>query len=176
MDCSEESCATRVLVLCYGNPGRGDDGLGPAVADAIEHLQIPGVSVDCDYQLTVEDSVAASEHDVVIFADADASGTEPFSFYPIAPRPLHNFTSHSVEPEEVLGLVEQIFNRRPEGYVLGIRGYQFAPFTETLTDHAAENLRLGLRFLEQTLRTRDFRATETRVAGERLQDQRQSFS
>ena len=171
-----EACATRVLVLCYGNPGRGDDGLGPLVAEALERLGIPGVSVDCDYQLTVEDSVAASEHDVVIFADAAASGAEPFSFCPITPRPMQSFTSHSLAPEDVLGLVEQIFNRRPKGYVLGIRGYQFAPFTESLTDQAAHNLQLGLRFLEATLTTRDFRSSETRLAGENFQDQRLSFS
>ncbi len=171
-----EACDTRVLVLCYGNPGRGDDGLGPLVAEAIERLNIPGVSVDCDYQLTVEDSVAASEHDVVIFVDADASGAEPFSFYPITPRPMQSFSSHSLVPEDVLGLVEQIFNRRPKGYVLGIRGYQFAPFTESVTDQAAHNLQLGLRFLEATLRTRNFRLIETKLPGENFRDQRQSLS
>jgi hydrogenase maturation protease len=165
-----------VLLLCYGNPGRGDDGLGALVAQTMERLALPGVSVDCDYQLTVEDSVAASEHDVVIFVDADASGPEPFSFYPIAARPMQSFTSHSLAPEDVLGLVEQIFNRRPRGYVLGIRGYQFAPFTERVSNQAAHNLQLALRFLENSLRTDTFRSTKTQLPDEDLQDQRRRFA
>ena len=44
---------TRVLLLCYGNPGRLDDGLGPAFGEVLERESLPGVTVDLDYQLTV---------------------------------------------------------------------------------------------------------------------------
>ena len=69
-----------VLLLGYGNPGRLDDGLGPALAARVEALALPGVTVQADYQLCLEDAEAAARHDVVIFADAAASGAEPFSF------------------------------------------------------------------------------------------------
>ena len=52
--------APRILVIGYGNPGRLDDGLGPAVASAMEEFNLPGVSVDSNYQLTVEDAASAA--------------------------------------------------------------------------------------------------------------------
>ena len=70
----------KVLVIGYGNPGRLDDGLGPALAAAIESAAPAGVTVDADYQLTVEDAAAVAEHDVVVFADAAVDGPEPFYF------------------------------------------------------------------------------------------------
>ena len=49
-----------VLVIGYGNPGRMDDGLGPATIDELEKLAIDGVDLDADYQLTVEDAAAVA--------------------------------------------------------------------------------------------------------------------
>jgi len=69
-----------VLVIGYGNPGRLDDGLGPAFADAIAGEPLSGVTVDSNYELTVEDSDAVSRHKVTIFVDASVNGREPFFF------------------------------------------------------------------------------------------------
>ena len=84
--------ASKVLLIGYGNPGRLDDGLGPALATAIEKLGIEGVTVDAAYQLSVEDAAAAAEHDIVVFADADVSGPEPFRFHRIEPAPALSFS------------------------------------------------------------------------------------
>jgi hydrogenase maturation protease len=59
-----------VLLLGYGNPGRLDDGLGSELAARVQALGLPGVTVDSDYQLCLEDAEAVSRHDVVVFADA----------------------------------------------------------------------------------------------------------
>jgi hypothetical protein len=69
----------RVLVIGYGNPGRADDGLGPALATALEALRIPGLTVESDYQLSIEHAAMAAEHDIVVFADADPLADGPFS-------------------------------------------------------------------------------------------------
>ena len=37
-----------MLLIGYGNAGRGDDGLGPAFAERIEAAGLPGVDVDID--------------------------------------------------------------------------------------------------------------------------------
>ena len=55
----ERKAPRKVLLIGYGNPGRLDDGLGPALAAAVEKLAIPGVTVDADYQLNVEDAAAS---------------------------------------------------------------------------------------------------------------------
>jgi len=131
----------RVLLIGYGNPGRLDDGLGPALAAAVEELRLPGVTVEADYQLTVEDAAQVAECDVVLFADADQTGPEPFSVRRIRPgRRGVSFSSHSVRPEAVLALAGELFNAEPEAYILGVRGYEFGEFGERLSQRARANL------------------------------------
>lgn len=154
---------TRVLLIGYGNPGRLDDGLGPALAAALEERGLAGVTVDADYQLTIEDAAAVAGHDVVVFADADAAGPEPFSFRRIEPEPALGFSSHSVEPKEVLALAQELFGAQTQGYLLGIRGYAFNGFGESLSEKAQTNLASALRFLEPLLHTRAFDEAENEL-------------
>lgn len=146
----------RVLLIGYGNPGRLDDGLGPMLADAIALKQIPGVSVDANYMLTVEDAAEVSHHDVVVFADASVKGREPFFFDRVEPRTSLGFTSHHIEPAAVLGLAHDLFEATTEAYVLGIRGYEFDEFGQRLSDGAQNNLLDAIAFLEDRLTRRDF--------------------
>jgi len=149
----------KILLIGYGNPGRLDDGLGPTLAEAVDKLAIPGVTVDADYQLTVEDAAEIARYDVVIFADADVSGPEPFSFRKVEPAPAVGFSSHSVQPSAVLGLACELFGAQAEGYLLGIRGYAFNAFGESITEKARANLDAALRFIVHALRESTFRET-----------------
>lgn len=146
-----------VLVIGYGNPGRLDDGLGPALAEALAALELPGVTVEANYQLTVEDAAAVAEHDVVVFADASVNGPEPYSFQPVEPKRNVSFSSHSLAPPAVLALAHELFGSATRGYVLGIRGYRFNEFAEALSPGARGNLRAAMRFLESLLRDDAFR-------------------
>ncbi|TYC60955.1 Ni/Fe hydrogenase, partial [Marinobacter sp. BW6] len=56
-----------MFLIGYGNPGRGDDGLGPAFSEGMAARSLPGLEVDTDYQLVAEHALAISGHDVVIF-------------------------------------------------------------------------------------------------------------
>ncbi len=152
----DENCAERVLLIGYGNPGRIDDGLGPALAEKIERLKLPGITVDVNYQLTVEDAAEAARHDVVIFADASVKAGEPFEFKEIEPNTAVSFTSHSFEPELVLGLARELFKAKTKGYALGIRGYRFDDFGEYLSKEAESNLQAAFDFIKQKLAARDF--------------------
>ena len=143
----------RLLLIGYGNPGRLDDGLGPALAAQVEKLGIPGLTVDSDYQLTVEHAADAAECDAVIFADAAVSGPEPFGFREIQPtQATPGFSSHALEPEDVLALARTMFGARTRGFALGIRGYRFDEFGETLSDEARKNLVAAVSFAEKTIR------------------------
>ena len=162
----------RILLLGYGNPGRCDDGLGPALAQAVEKMHIPGVVVDSDYQLVVEDAHTIAGYDVVIFADADATGLEPFSFRRIEPAgdKIGGFSSHSVSPAEVLALAKEMFAAKATAYVLGIRGYMFEEFGERFSNKAKENLAASTTFIAKALRNGDFtefpdRKTDNKQAG-----------
>lgn len=146
----------KVLVIGYGNPGRKDDGLGPALATSIERLDLPGVTVDSGYQLSVEDAAAVAEHDVVVFADATCTGDEAFSFQALEPGEIVTFSTHSVQPAGVLALARELFAAYTAGYVLAIRGYAFDEFGEGLSADARANLAAASEFIERVLRQRTF--------------------
>jgi len=145
----------RILLIGYGNPGRLDDGLGPAAAEAIEQADLPSVTVDSDYQLTVEDAETASRHEVVIFVDAAETGPEPFSVAEVEPVAEVSFSTHSVRPEAVVAMVENLFNSSTTGYVVGIRGYEFNEFAERLSEPARANLAATVEFLTDLLVSAD---------------------
>jgi hydrogenase maturation protease len=138
----------QVLIIGFGNPGRGDDGAGPECIERLRGIVPAGVALDSDYQLTVEDSAAAAEYATVIFVDASRTAAAPFEFTPTIPGdPGAGFSSHSVSPEGVLGLTAEIFGRRPEAYTLGIRGYEWDELREGLSPGAEENLEAAKKFL-----------------------------
>jgi len=137
-----------VLLIGFGNPGRRDDGLGPRLAQAVEEAGVVGLDVDSDYQLTVEDAEAVSRYDMVVFADASFNGPAPYEFRSIEAGGAPGFSSHSVEPEEVLMLAKTLFGKTPRGYVLGIRGYEFNEFGEGLSGKAEENLKAAVEFVK----------------------------
>ena len=145
-----------VLLIGYGNPGRLDDGLGPALAETVEKMKLPNLTIDIDYQLIVDDAAMIAQHDVVIFADASTDGPEPFFFETVTPRPALGFSSHSMEPQTVMALAAQLFDRAPQGYALGIRGYQFNEFGEKISQQAQQNLKQALQFIVDLIKNQNF--------------------
>lgn len=149
----------KILVIGYGNPGRLDDGLGPALAERLAQADLPdGVTIDSDYQLNVEDAQAIAAHDVVVLADAATSGPEPFSFTRLLPSPdTLSFSTHSVTPAEALGLAVQLFGAGDvEAWLLGIRGYEFNEFGERLCEAAQANLDQAVAALTEMIRKGQF--------------------
>ncbi len=55
----------RILVLGYGNPGRCDNGLGPALAARLETLHPPGVTAGSDCQLCVKHAEQVSHYGTI---------------------------------------------------------------------------------------------------------------
>jgi hydrogenase maturation protease len=147
----------KVLVIGFGNPGRLDDGLGPALAEAVAEVGIEGVTVETDYQLQVEHAQQAAEHDVVVFADADVSCPDPFELRRVdemsGPYPG---LSHSVAPGAVIAMAREHFSASPLGFVLAIRGHEFDDYGEGLSERARENLARAIEFIEPVLRSRSF--------------------
>ena len=146
----------KILFIGYGNPGRLDDGLGPALAEKIEAASLEGLTVEADYQLVVEDAVDVSKHDIVIFADAAVNGKEPFFFKEIRSRSPISLNSHSVSPEAVLFFAQKMFHARTRAYVLGIRGYEFDGYEERLSEGAVENLEKAYQFIAGFVKSDNF--------------------
>jgi hydrogenase maturation protease len=138
------------LVLGYGNPGRQDDGLGPAIAIAIEQLRLPNVTAYDNYQLNIEDAMDVAEHDVVWFVDAAKTGAAPYAVSAIAPVMTIEFTSHIMHPQTVLAIAKLCYGKAPPAFLLGIRGYEFE-FIEALTPGAVENRDAALAMLMESI-------------------------
>jgi hydrogenase maturation protease len=143
----------KILLYGYGNPGRGDDGLGPALASAIETLGVPEVTVDA-----LEDAAELGSYAAVVFADAAMQGRAPFWFSRIDDSALRHvgWTSHSVTPAQVVALARDLFASRVRAYTLGIRGYRFCDFSEVLSSGARENLAAAVTFAKKALVERRF--------------------
>ena len=141
----------RVLVLGYGNPGRQDDGLGPAAVAEIESIGWPNLTAFDNYQLNIEDAMDVAAHDVVWFVDAAKEGPAPYTVRDVSPASTVEFTSHIVHPEAVLAIARQCYGWAPRAFLLGIRGYEFE-FVEALTPGAADNLRAALAMLTDRIR------------------------
>lgn len=138
------------LVIGYGNPGRQDDGLGPAVAEAVERWELPDVVTESDYQLNIEHAADVAGKDAVIFADAARVGPEPFAFGALEAAREIAFTTHALDPCSVLALCRDVYECAPPAFLLAIRGHAFE-FDEGLQDRARENLEAALAFLRELL-------------------------
>ncbi len=141
----------KILLYAYGNPGRQDDGLGDALAQMIEKENLPGITIDSNYQLNIEDAALVAEYDTAIFADASVNCTEPFEFSSIAPSKEIAFTTHAMSPQSVLALCEDVYKKSPPAYLLAIRGYEWE-MEEPMTEKAKKNLGAAFQFVLDFIR------------------------
>ena len=147
-----------ILIYGYGNPGRQDDGLGPALVDALEKWLAaaaprPGLDLDANYQLNAEDALAVAGHDTVIFVDATAdTDGAPFTFRPLAPAATIAFSTHALAPETVLALCRELYGKSPAAHLLAIRGQSWEP-NAAMTPAATANLATALAFIKSFLGT-----------------------
>jgi len=135
-----------LFIYGFGNPGRQDDGLGPAIIEKLNNDGITGITTDSNYQLNIEDALPVSQSKVVIFVDASVNADEPFTFSKIEPSADITFTTHSMSPESVLALCTEIYGHVADAYVLAIRGYEWE-FIEGLTSKAIDNFNEAYGFL-----------------------------
>lgn len=146
-----------MLLIGYGNPGRGDDGLGPRFVERIAAENLPAITCLVEYQLNVEHALMASQAECVIFADATLVRDEAFTFTPLHPRPGQDLASHTMSPATVIGLAQVIYGSNPEAHVMAIAGYDFDTFSEDLSERAARNLDLALAHFRQWAASRPAR-------------------
>jgi len=112
-----------VLIYGYGNPGRQDDGLGPAMIEEIERLAYNFVETDANYQLNIEDAAEMAGHDFVILIDTTVQDIDCFMVRKVLPSPTITFTSHLVNPESVVALCEDAFGKVPNVWIIGLNYY-----------------------------------------------------
>lgn len=142
----------RVLVYGYGNPGRGDDGLGPAFINQLEAWKrkedIDHIDTDSNYQLNIEEAFTIRDYDRVVFVDASAEEIANYQLVRVQPSDKVSFTMHAMHPAFVLDLCKKLYGKSPEVFLLKIRGYDFT-LSEGLSDRAAANLLKAFSYLKK---------------------------
>ncbi len=134
-----------IRLIGYGNPGRGDDGLGPALVTHM--MDLPDVHVSSHYQLTVDHALLIADARIVVFADALMHADTPYEFTAITASTAYDVTSHSLSPQAVLALCQTLYGHAPRGFVLGITGHDFGEVKEGLSPIAQSNLTFATAFL-----------------------------
>lgn len=147
-----------ILVIGYGNTARLDDGLGPRLIEIIRNQIAPEVNLATSMMINVEYAEQISEHDKVIFVDADISCEQPFYFKPVVSKTSSQGSSHHMTPEVIMGIAQTLFKAQTTGHVLGIRGYKFDGFGEEISPQAQDNLNQAAKFLIQRLHNQNFSA------------------
>ena len=132
-----------LLVIGYGNPGRGDDGLGPEFARRLAATAKPGIRVEIDYQLTVDHAQMVASAGRVLFVDAAMNLAAPCTLRRLSPDPRAALDSHSLSPEAVLALADILYGQCAEASVLAIGGESFGEVHEGLSPVAHRNLVLA---------------------------------
>ncbi|KZY45836.1 hypothetical protein A3732_01150, partial [Oleiphilus sp. HI0050] len=110
----------KILFIGYGNPGRQDDGLGPALIKALEDDSILAdkVSLSSNYQLTVEDAYDITQYDTVVFVDASLDSSPPFSFNEASANDQQSRCIVCFCVGLVLGLLCVLYETKPEAFIL----------------------------------------------------------
>ena len=111
---------TKILVIGYGNTLRGDDGVGPCVAEAIEQLQLPGVRTLACPLLTPELADPIARVGTVIFVDAAVDAPKGVQWRKLEPNESSQLMAHAADPRTMLALARDVFGRMPEAWWLTI--------------------------------------------------------
>jgi hydrogenase maturation protease len=139
------------LVFTWGNPSRGDDGLGPAMYELLLKEDLQDVDLLTDYQLQIEHAVDLEDRKRVLFVDASTSASAPFELTRLQPDQDTSYTTHAMSPRALLSVYQQVNGRSPPpAWLLSIRGYDFG-LGLPLSTAANENLLAAFKHLKQLL-------------------------
>jgi hydrogenase maturation protease len=126
----------RIVAFALGNPLRGDDGAGPAIAADLDAL-VPGLEVLEAAELLPEHAEAVAGAGGVLFLDAAAEGPPgEVRTAPVTPRAARAALLHALLPEELLGLARALHGRAPPAVLVTIAGADFS-YREGLSPEVA---------------------------------------
>lgn len=120
-----------MLILCCGNADRGDDGAGPACADALRMLHAPAKCLPGDAFSLLD---AWTGHSKVIIVDAIVTGAEPGTLHRFEIRNGENVeqfekslgrSSHGFGIAEAFRLGKLTKNVPPDTVIYGIEAASF---------------------------------------------------
>lgn len=134
-----------ILVIGYGNTLRFDDGVGPAVAEAVASWGLPHVQTETCHQLVPEliDVIATAR--LVILVDAEISTGE------VRARSVDDsndadLLGHHFTPERLLGMTRAILGHCPKSVLITIPVKDLS-FGEKLSEQARRGVVEALKII-----------------------------
>jgi hydrogenase maturation protease len=145
----------RALIVGYGNPLRGDDGVGPTVARAFAgEAAIDGVEAIACRLLTPElAELFATAARVVLVDVAAGQQAGAVSVVSLQAGPARSSgLGHHLDPSELLRLTQSLYGRSPEAYLVTVGAASLAlgeelsaPVAAALPEVIATARRLALQ-------------------------------
>ena len=142
------------VVFGYGNPSRGDDGIGPELMRRAETLAasspaLAGLDLIQDFQLQIEHAMDLVDAPLALFIDASVSARAPYTFTRLVASQDTSYTTHELSPASVLHVFGQLkAGAPPPSYLLSVRAELFDLGAE-IAPPALENLEAAWRLLEK---------------------------
>ncbi len=139
-----------VLILGYGNPIRGDDGIGQAVATQVETWNLPNVRSLALHQLTPELAETLSQVDMAIFVDASLEGetVKVSALEPVNSTELK--WGHYLNPKSLLSLAEALYGKQPKAWLIAVPGINFE-LCDRLSPEAEKGVITALKIIQNLL-------------------------
>jgi hydrogenase maturation protease len=140
-----------LLVIGYGNTLRGDDGVGPRVAETVGALHLPGVRTLICQQLSPEHAAPIAQADTVIFVDAAVDAPSEVQFRELEPGDTTQLMAHAADPRTMLALARDVFGHAPKAWWLTIPagnlefGEELTPGAQHGVNEAVEKIKALLR-------------------------------
>ncbi len=130
LDMNTHTKAPTCWVLAYGNPQRGDDGIGPFVGEKLRrHFGNDATVGICTLpQLDMALLADVQDADYLIFVDACKTGKRNRNLkWSIVEPELNGWAigSHHLAPRVFLGLLQLLYERRPMAWMVTVPGYRF---------------------------------------------------
>ena len=143
--------AAGFLVIGYGNMLRGDDGVGPRVAEAVAALNLPGVRTLVCQMLTPELADQMSQARVAIFVDAAVDAPKEVQLRKLEPNDSSQLMAHAADPRTMLALARAVFGHAPAAWWLTIPAVNL-DFCEELSPETQRGFEEALEKIQELRR------------------------
>jgi hydrogenase maturation protease len=124
---SAESGIGEICIIGYGNPMRRDDGIGAFVAERLRSAADRRTRILAFHQLDPLALDEVQEADVLILVDATIEDLDNgIRWNKVRSRkPQFSHTTHHMKPSGFVALLEWLYHRTPETWVVSVKGEDF---------------------------------------------------
>lgn len=115
-----------LTVFAWGNTCRGDDAIGPLLAERLRSGDTAGLRVIEDHQLNIEHVTDLCRDVTALFIDASVEIDQGFRLERIGPSRDGNFSTHAISPQALLNVYQTTTGEpAPDAWLLHVAARDF---------------------------------------------------